>query len=236
MCLIGLRHITNKVLKDIDLDIKDGELMVMIGPSGAGKSTLLNTIAGFVPCTGEICMGDRSVTTLPPHQRRVGYVFQDLYLFPHLSVAKNILLAMKNLAWSEKEKKEKLVTVLDCFKLERLSEKKPEKLSGGEKQRAAMARAVVGEPSVLLLDEPFAHLDFRTADHMRTTFRQIQQELGITTLFVTHDLAEAKILGDRIVLMKKGRMCNMFTRNALTDAFSELSSALFESDGLRIAV
>ena len=235
MGLIGLHGVTNQVLKGVDLEIRDGELMVMVGPSGAGKSTLLNTIAGFVSCTGEICLGDCRVNELPPHQRRVGYVFQDLYLFPHLSASKNILLAMKNLPWSEKEKKEKLSTVLRRFKLEKLSHKKPEKLSGGEKQRVAMARAVVGEPSVLLLDEPFAHLDFRTADHMRTTFRQIQQALGITTLFVTHDLAEAKILGDRIVLMKQGRVCNMFTRDARIDAFSEFSSALFESAGLRVA-
>ena len=229
MCCIGLHNITNTVLKGIDLEIKNGELVVMIGPSGAGKSTLLNAIAGFVPCTGAICMGDRCVNMLPPHQRRVGYVFQDLYLFPHLSVANNILLAMKNLVWDEEKKKKKLRQVLNCFRLEKLSGKKPEKLSGGEKQRVAMARAVAGEPSVLLLDEPFAHLDCKTACHMRTTFRRIQQELGITTLFVTHDLAEAKRLGDRIVLMKKGRMCNLFTRNILTDCYSEVSSSLFET-------
>ena len=198
---------SNRVLKAINLEIKNRELMVMIGPSGAGKSTLLNVIAGFIPCTGKIFMGKRCVNTLPPHQRRVGYVLQDLYLFPHLTVEKNILLAMKNLPCSETEKKEKRATVLQCFQLEKLAARKPAKLSGGEKQRAAMARSIAAEPSVLLLDEPFSHLDCTTADHMRAAFRRIQQNLGITTLFVTHDLSEAKALADRIVLMKNGKIC-----------------------------
>lgn len=206
MCQIHLHQITNKILKQIELIIKSRELMVMIGASGAGKSTLLNVIAGFVPCTGQIIMENQCVNDLPAHHRKVGYVLQDLYLFPHLTIEKNILLSMKNLPYSGMEKKKKLVRLLGRFRLEKLAPRRPKELSGGEKQLAAIARAVACEPSVLLLDEPFAHLDSRTASQMRRRFRQFQQKFGITTLFVTHDLEEAKQLGDRIVSMKDGRI------------------------------
>lgn len=235
MCRIYLNQITNKLLKNINIEIKDGELVVMIGASGAGKSTLLNVIAGFVPCSGEIIMHGRRVNHLPAYRRKVGYVLQDLYLFPHLTVENNILLSMKNLPHPEKEKRQKLEKLLIRFRLENLAKRKPDKLSGGEKQLAAIARAVACEPSILLLDEPFAHLDFTTAGHTRQTFRQLQKELKITTLFVTHDLEEAKALGDRILLMKKGRIVKTFNKTDYRNFLPDIAERIFEAPELRIA-
>ena len=227
-----LHHINNNVLKNIDINVKDKELLMIIGPSGAGKSTLLNVIAGLAPCTGKIIMQGQCVNHLPTYRRKVGYVLQDLYLFPHLTVKKNILLSMKNLNYSEMEKKAKLETLLNRFKLEKLGTRKPQELSGGEKQLAAMARSVACEPAILLLDEPFAHLDFKTAGHIRATFKSLQRELGMTALFVTHDLNEAKELGDRIIMIKNGRVCRTFKKHAFSNLLPGISHAFFKAPQL----
>lgn len=206
MTAIRLRKISNFILKEVDLDIGDGELLVIVGPSGSGKTTLLNVLAGLVPYQGQVMFGDRSADRLPPHNRRVGYVFQDLLLFPHLTVKKNLLMAMRCLDLTRRERQSHVQAVLDLFRIGDLKDRLPEELSGGEKQRAALARAVVCRPKILLLDEPFASLDFRTVRYLRQEFKRMQRRLGLSTLFVTHNLYEARELGDRIAVLRKGRL------------------------------
>jgi len=204
--MISLRGISNRVLHAVDLDIRDGELLALVGPSGAGKTTLLNVAAGLVPYTGSVLFHNRPVDRLPPRRRDIGYVFQDLLLFPHLNVEQNLLLAMRRLGLNRTEKKERARRILESFRIDALRGRFPHELSGGEQQRVALARAVVARPKLLLLDEPFANLDFRTARYLRQELKKQQRRLGLTTLFVTHNLAEARELGDRIAVMQQGRV------------------------------
>ena len=206
MTAIRLRRISNHFLKEVDLDIGEGELLVIVGPSGAGKTTLLNVIAGLIPYQGEILFDGRSVDRRPPHRREVGYLFQDLLLFPHLSVEENLALAMRRLGLSRRERLSRTEEILRLFRLMHLRSVLPHTLSGGEKQRAAFARAVASRPKVLLLDEPFASLDFRTARYLRQEFKRLQKALALTTLFVTHNLHEAQELADRIAVLRAGRL------------------------------
>ena len=188
------------------LEIQKGELMVLIGPSGAGKSSLLNILAGFMPHTGQILLGGKAVHTLPPHRRKIGYLFQDLYLFPHMTVSQNLKIAMQTRRLKKSQVLEEIDTLLDLFRITDLAKSYPDQISGGEKQRVAMARAMASKPDLLLLDEPLSHLDYRTARYLRGQFKRVQQQFGLTTLFVTHDLHEARELGDRILVMEKGHL------------------------------
>ena len=206
MNAVSLKKISNFILKEVDLDIGAGELVVIIGPSGAGKTTLLNVLAGLIPYQGQVLFGGKPANHLPPHRRKVGYVFQDLLLFPHLTVKKNLLLAMGNLGLTRREKEARIEELLHLFRMDGFNSRLPEELSGGEKQRAALARAVASQPKILLLDEPFASLDFRTARYLREEFKSLQKKLVISTLFVTHNLHEARELGDRIVVLRNGRL------------------------------
>ncbi|MBN2061617.1 MAG: ATP-binding cassette domain-containing protein [Deltaproteobacteria bacterium] len=203
---ISLCKISNSILKKIDLDIINGELLAIVGPSGSGKTTLLNVLAGLVPYQGIITFDGKPVEHLPVHKRRVGYVFQDLLLFPHLTVKKNLLLGMKRLDLTIREKQARAEEILNLFRINSFCDRLPEELSGGEKQRAALARAVVGMPKILLLDEPFASLDFRTARFLRQEFRFLQKRLNLNSLFVTHNMQEAHELGDRIAVLRNGRL------------------------------
>lgn len=195
------------------LEIKKGELMVLIGPSGAGKSSLLNVLAGFLPHTGQILLGGRAVHNLPAHRRKIGYLLQDLYLFPHMTVFQNLKIAMKTRRLNKKQLHSEIDTLLDLFRITDLAQSYPGQISGGEKQRVAMARAMAGKPDLLLLDEPLSHLDYRTARYLRAQFKRVQQQFGLTTLFVTHDLHEARELGDRILVMEKGHL-RLFEQNS----------------------
>ena len=195
------------------LEIQKGELMVLIGPSGAGKSSLLNVLAGFMPHKGEIRLGGRAVHTLPSHRRRIGYLFQDLYLFPHMTVAQNLKIALQTRRLNKEQVIEEIETLLELFRITDLAKSFPGQISGGEKQRVAMARALAGKPDLLLLDEPLSHLDYRTAQYLREQFKRVQQQFRLTTLFVTHDLQEARELGDRIMVMEKGRL-RLFDQNS----------------------
>jgi ABC-type sulfate/molybdate transport systems ATPase subunit len=203
---IKLERVTNFILKRVDLDIGQGELTVMIGPSGSGKTTLLNVIAGLAPYQGRVLFSGRSIDGLPPHRRRVGYVYPDLLLFPHLTVLKNLLVAMGRLDLNRRGKRSWAEEVLYLFRLEPLQDRLPRDLSGGEKQRAALARAIASKPKILLLDEPFASLDFRTARYLRQEFKRLKERLTLTTLFVTHNLHEARELADRIAVLRDGCM------------------------------
>jgi ABC-type sugar transport system ATPase subunit len=206
MAEVTLQNVRNHVIKGISANIRDGELFVMVGPSGAGKSTLLNMIAGLVSYEGHILMGGECVDGLPTFKRKIGYLFQDLLLFPHMSVRKNILAALKRLAMSKVEKEKRVAHMLALLRLGSLAERRPNTLSGGEKQRVAMARALVSSPKVLLLDEPFSSLDFKTARYLRLELKRIQSQVKTTMLFVTHNLEEARDLGDRMGVITKGKL------------------------------
>jgi ABC-type sugar transport system ATPase subunit len=206
MAEIALQNVRNHIIKGISMDIREGELFVLVGPSGAGKTTLLNMVAGLIPHDGRILVDGERMDGLPPSRRNVGYLFQDLLLFPHMSVKKNILIALKRLPINNSEKNERISSMLGLFHLTSLGDRLPGELSGGEKQRVALARALVSSPKVLLLDEPFSSLDFRTARYLRLELKRIQSQLGTTMLFVTHNLEEAQDLGDRMGVMTSGSL------------------------------
>ena len=206
MTAIRLENVSNRVLKGIDLTIGEAELFVLLGPSGAGKSTLLQVIAGLSPCRGHVFFDGRCIDRQPPHQRKVGYLFQDLLLFPHLTVADNLKLAMANLKIDRREKRRRIGSLLDRFGIPELADRYPHRMSGGEKQRAALARALATDPRVLLLDEPFSSLDPDNAQRLRTELKSHQKHFGVTTLFVTHNREEARQLADRIGMLHQGRL------------------------------
>ncbi len=196
-------------VNDFCFEIPDGKLIGLLGPSGCGKSTTLNLICGLEPPTdGKIFFGEDDVTRLPPENRGVGLVFQNYALYPHLTVQENILFPLQNLKGENKLSKqdmlEKAMQAARLVQIEGLMERKPSELSGGQQQRVAIARALVKMPKVLLLDEPLSNLDARLRLQTREEIRRIQQETGITTIFVTHDQDEAMSISDMIVVMKDG--------------------------------
>lgn len=194
-----------EIIPDLNLEVKKGELLALLGPSGCGKTTTLRMIAGLVaPSAGKIIVGGRDVTHIAPHGRDMGLVFQSYALFPHMTVAKNVAFGLEMRRLSRADIATKVARALAMVHLEPLAGRKPRELSGGQQQRVALARALVIEPSILLLDEPLSNLDAKLRDAMRTQIRDIQQELGITTVFVTHDQVEALSMCDRIVVMKGG--------------------------------
>ncbi|NJE61529.1 ABC transporter ATP-binding protein [Thermococcus sp. 21S7] len=190
-----------------ELAVKDGEFLTLLGPSGCGKTTTLRMIAGFEkPERGEILFDGRRVNDLPPYERGIGIVFQDYALFPHMTVFKNIAfgLEMKRLPRAEIERRVRWA--LELVGLEGLENRYPEQLSGGQQQRVALARALVVEPEVLLLDEPLSNLDAKIRERLRGEIKRIQRELGITTIYVTHDQEEAMAISDRIAVMNVGHV------------------------------
>ena len=201
---IKLEKICKYICRDVELKISDRELMVLLGPSGAGKTTLLNIIAGLTDYEGSVLFDNQRVDKLPASQREVGYLFQDLFLFPHLDVAANIAYGLKTQKSPHDSIKDRVDEMLHLMKISHLAERYPKQLSGGEKQRVALARALALSPRVLLLDEPLSSLDTQTAKYLRTELKQLQKKLGITTIYVTHDLAEANILADRIAVYHQG--------------------------------
>ncbi|WP_420103341.1 ABC transporter ATP-binding protein [Bosea sp. (in: a-proteobacteria)] len=191
----------------LDLDVPKGELVAFLGPSGCGKTTSLRMIAGLVPATsGRIVVGGQDLTTVETHRRDMGLVFQSYALFPHMSIAKNIAfgLEMRNVPKDEIARRVKEAIAL--VHLTGKEEHRPAQLSGGQQQRVALARALVIRPSILLLDEPLSNLDAKLRDEMRNEIRDIQQRLGITAIFVTHDQGEALTMCDKVVVMNQGRL------------------------------
>ena len=198
-------------VNDFNFEIPSGKLIGLLGPSGCGKSTMLNLICGLeAPTEGSILFGEDDVTRLPPENRGVGLVFQNYALYPHLTVLDNILFPLQNLRGADKLTKpqmmEKAMQAAKLVQIDELLERKPSELSGGQQQRVAIARALVKMPRVLLLDEPLSNLDARLRLQTREEIRRIQQETGITTIFVTHDQDEAMSISDMIVVMKAGVM------------------------------
>jgi len=191
----------------LDLAVHEGELLSLLGPSGCGKTTTLNLIAGFVaPSAGRVIVDGQDVTARPPHERGLGVVFQSYALFPHMSVFENVAFGLRERRVAKSEIARRVDEALALVRLQGQGERRPRQLSGGMQQRAALARALVYAPRVLLLDEPLAALDRKLREEMRAELREILREVGITTVFVTHDQTEALSLSDRIAVMNRGRI------------------------------
>lgn len=191
----------------VDLEIAEGEFFSMLGPSGSGKTTVLRLIAGFEqPTAGTVSLFGEDVTRTAPFDRDVNTVFQDYALFPHMSVLENVAYGLRVRGVRTKERRERARRALASVRLEHVADRKPTQLSGGQRQRVALARATVVEPKVLLLDEPLGALDLKLREQMQVELKQIQRDLGITFIFVTHDQEEALTLSDRIAVFNAGRI------------------------------
>jgi putative spermidine/putrescine transport system ATP-binding protein len=197
-------------LEDVSLSIGRGEFITLLGPSGCGKTTLLNLVAGFFrPDSGAILVDGQVVNDVPTYKREIGIMFQNYALFPHMTVASNIAYGLKMRRLDKDEIRRRVKDVLSLVKLSHYEDRKPRQLSGGQQQRVAIARALVINPRVLLLDEPFSALDRNLRASMQVELREIQRQFGVTTIFVTHDQAEALSLSDRVAVMSQGRICQV---------------------------
>ena len=202
----------------IDLEIKDGEFMVLVGPSGCGKSTTLRMLAGLEEVNdGHIYIGDRDVTTVPPKERDIAMVFQNYALYPHMSVADNMAFSLKMAKVPKEERDKRVAEAARILGLEEFLARKPKALSGGQRQRVAMGRAIVRSPQVFCMDEPLSNLDAKMRVQTRTDIAKIQADLGVTTVYVTHDQVEAMTMGDRVAVMKLGELMQVDTPLRLYD-------------------
>ena len=191
----------------VDLEVNEGEFFTLLGPSGSGKTTLLRLIAGFErPDSGRIELEGRDITSMPPYARNTNTVFQDYALFPHMSVAENIGYGLKVKGVPRAERQKRVERALNMVRLAGLGHRRPNQLSGGQRQRVALARAVVNQPDLLLLDEPLGALDLKLRQEMQIELKQIQQEVGITFVYVTHDQEEALTMSDRLAVMARGQI------------------------------
>lgn len=210
MSNVSLRHLAKRygkvaVVKDVSLEIAEGEFVSLLGPSGCGKTTILRMVAGLIePSDGAITVGGRDITRLPPNKRNVGLVFQSYALFPHMTVFENVAFGLRRKGESGSALDGRVREALALVRLEGYGERYPRQLSGGQQQRVAMARAIAPRPSVLLFDEPLSNLDAKLRDEMQIELKRLQRDLNITTLFVTHDQAEALSLSDRVCVMNDG--------------------------------
>ena len=217
-----------EAVSDLDLEIRDGEFMVFVGPSGCGKSTALKMVAGLEGVSrGEISIGDRVVNELPPKDRDVAMVFQDYALYPHMTVSENMGFALKIRKESKSEIGRRVREAARILGIEELLERRPKALSGGQRQRVAMGRAIVREPRAFLMDEPLSNLDAKLRVQMRAEIRRIQTELGVTTIFVTHDQTEAMTMGDRVAVMRRGMLQQVDAPQVLYDRPANLFVAGF---------
>jgi len=227
---IAVRHITKawgatRAVDDVSFEIAEGSLAVLLGPSGCGKSTTLRLIAGLEAVTaGEIFIAGENVTTRPPVRRNIAMVFQSYALFPHLTVAENIVFGLKVRKVPAAERAARLRRVAALLGLERLLDRKPSQLSGGQQQRVALGRAIIAEKPVCLMDEPLSNLDAQLRAEMRREIRALQQKLGMTMVYVTHDQTEAMTMADQVILLREGRVeqdaapADMYARPATTFA------------------
>ncbi|HDM75760.1 MAG TPA: ABC transporter ATP-binding protein, partial [Deltaproteobacteria bacterium] len=207
-----------KAVDDLNLKVKEGEFMVLLGPSGCGKTTTLLTIAGFYrPTSGEVYFNERKVNNLPPRSRNIGMVFQSYALYPHMKVLDNIAFPLKLKKLPRREWHEKVKKVARLLQIDELLDRMPAQLSGGQQQRVALARALVKEPQLLLLDEPLSNLDAKLRILMRAELKRLQKDLGITTIFVTHDQIEAMTMADRIAVLRSGKLQQVGTPTELYD-------------------
>jgi multiple sugar transport system ATP-binding protein len=210
---IVLRHVRKEfgggvvAVDDVELEIEDGEFMVLVGPSGCGKSTLLRIIAGLEEASGgSVLIGDRDVTELAPRQRDIAMVFQTYALYPHMTVRQNLGYGLKVRRTPKTDARRRVEEVAGLLGLEELLDRKPAALSGGQRQRVAMGRAIVREPKAFLMDEPLSNLDAKLRVSMRASLAQLHERLGVTTTYVTHDQVEAMTLGQRVAVMRDGKL------------------------------
>lgn len=208
------------VLQEFNQKFEDGEFITLLGPSGCGKTTMLRLIAGFEkPSSGEIYIGDKLVSSekqfLPPEKRGIGMVFQSYAVWPHMNVFDNIAYPLKIQKINKNEIEERVNQVLKIVHLEQYKDRFPSELSGGQQQRVALARALVIKPDVLLMDEPLSNLDAKLRVEMRTAIKEIQNSIGITTVYVTHDQEEAMAVSDRIAVMKDGEIQHLGDRKSV---------------------
>jgi multiple sugar transport system ATP-binding protein len=213
MAEVVLEHLTKRypdgveAVKDMTLDIQDGEFVILVGPSGCGKSTALKMIAGLEDITeGELRIGDQVVNGLAPKDRDIAMVFQNYALYPHMTVRENMAFPLKLAKVPEAEISDKVQNAAQILDLTEHLERRPANLSGGQRQRVAMGRAIVRDPAAFLMDEPLSNLDAKLRVQMRTVVARLQQRLGTTTVYVTHDQTEAMTLGDRVAVMRSGRL------------------------------
>lgn len=208
--IVSIRGLTRsfgdvKAVNGVDLDIHEGEFLTLLGPSGSGKTTVLRMIAGFEkPDTGSIVLGGKDVSQLPPYDRDVNTVFQDYALFPHMDVITNIEYGLRVKGIDKTERRNRATEALKQVRLDGYENRKPAQLSGGQRQRVALARALVNRPSVLLLDEPLGALDLKLREQMQIELKELQRQVGITFIFVTHDQEEALTMSDRIAVFNHG--------------------------------
>lgn len=199
-------------INDFNIEIEKGEIVAILGQSGSGKSTMLRIIAGLEnPYKGKITVGNNTVFSedefIEPEKRGIGMVFQDYALFPHMTIAKNIMFGLKNM--DKKEKEKRMLEMLDLVNLHEHKNKYPHELSGGQQQRIAIARALAPSPAILLLDEPFSNLDANLKDKIRTELKEILLKANTTSIFVTHDREDAKILADNVVVLEHGKIIKL---------------------------
>jgi iron(III) transport system ATP-binding protein len=215
---VNLFYGSNHVLKSVNLDIKPGEFFAFLGPSGCGKTTLLRLIAGFNTAQeGRVLVGTQDISALPPHKRNIGMVFQSYALWPHMTVRRNVAFGLEERRVSRAEIEQRVDAALDLVGLKHLGDRRPSQLSGGQQQRVALARTIVIEPKVLLLDEPLSNLDAKLRVQMRQELLSLQRKLGLTTIFVTHDQEEANTICDRIAVMDNGIVQQVGTPQELYD-------------------
>ncbi len=235
MAEVSFDHITRRfagsagpAVNDFTLDIRDGELMVLLGPSGCGKTTSMRMVAGLeTPDEGDIRIAGRRVNDLEPKDRDVALVFQSYALYPHMTARDNMLYPLKVRHMTRDERARRVDQVADSLGIRHLLDRKPRELSGGEQQRVALGRAIVREPQVFLMDEPLSNLDAKLRVHTRAELKGLQQELGTTTVFVTHDQAEAMTMADRIAIMNLGTLQQVGTPDEVYDTPSNLFVAQF---------
>ncbi|WP_018897710.1 ABC transporter ATP-binding protein [Rhizobium sp. 2MFCol3.1] len=224
LLLTGIHKSYGKVVavKNLDLNVAAGELVALLGPSGCGKTTTLRMVAGFeAPDSGSVKIGDDEISQLPPHKRHLGMVFQNYSLFPHRTVAENIGFGLRMAGMAKADRDEKVAEMLDLVQLQGRGDVYPSKLSGGQQQRVALARSLVVNPKVLLLDEPLGALDKSLRESMQFEIRGMQQRLGITALLVTHDQEEAMSMADQVAVMNGGRILQI---GAPTDIYDRPQS------------
>src|SRR5262245_32902747 len=196
-----------RALDGVDLDVAEGELLVLVGPSGSGKTTLLRLVAGLdQPTAGSIRLGGKDLAGVPPHQRNIALVFQNLALYAHLSVRDNLAFGLNHERRNERGAGERIAEAAKTLGIEPLLDRLPSELSGGEQQRVALGRAIVRRPAALLLDEPLSSLDAPVRRGLRRELKALQRQLGAPTIYVTHDQAEAMLLGDQIAVIDRGRL------------------------------
>jgi putative spermidine/putrescine transport system ATP-binding protein len=196
-----------RAVDNVDLDVADGEFFTLLGPSGSGKTTSLRLIAGFdQPTSGRILLYGQEVTRLPPYERDVATVFQDYALFPHMTVGENVAYGLMIRRVPKAERRQRVAEMLDLVRLPGLAQRKPAQLSGGQRQRVALARSLITHPRVLLLDEPLGALDLKLRQQMQVELKAIQEKVGITFIYVTHDQEEALTMSDRVAVFNQGRI------------------------------